>query len=231
MELLPPQPPFTADTMDELGLRGLHCGSALKFREGWLNTDQLKISDVDGRTSEQNRIVRVKRDDGIPHHYLEHGAGERYPCADETFEWAFAEHLIEHLKPDQAVDWLTEVRRVLRPGGLMRVTTPNLLRYVEGYLDPKGAFFAEHRERLGRLRDFSEEDIPTRRAWMVNQIFYMWGHHWIYDFDEIRHVAVRAGFAAENVVERSFGESAVPEVGAMDLPGRNDESIYVELRR
>ena len=217
--------------MDELGTRGLHCGSALKFREGWLNTDQLKISDVDGRTSEENRIVLVKRDDGVPHHYLEHGAGERYPCTDETFEWAFAEHLIEHLTPDQAVDWLSEVRRVLRPGGLLRITTPNLLRYVEGYLDPEGAFFAEHRERLGRLRDFSEEDIPTRRAWMVNQIFYMWGHHWIYDFDEIRYVAVRAGFSADNIVERSFGESAVPEVGAMDLPGRNDESIYVELRR
>ena len=103
---------------------------------------------------------------------------------------------------------------------------------MEGYLDPDGKFFAEHRERLERLRGFmDEEDIPTRRAWMVNQIFFMWGHRWIYDVDEVRHVAVQAGFEPGAITERAFGESEVAEVGAMDLPVRNDESIYVELRR
>ena len=137
MELLPPEPPFDAGTMEELGLRGLHCGSALKFREGWLNTDQLHISDVDGRTSERNRIALVKRDDGIPHHYLEHDSAEPYPCADATFDWAFSEHLLEHLTPDQAVAWLSEVRRVLKPGGLLRVTTPNLARVRGGLSRPR----------------------------------------------------------------------------------------------
>jgi predicted SAM-dependent methyltransferase len=231
VELVPESAPFTAGVMERLGIRGLHVGSALKFRTGWLNTDRLHIKDVDDRTSEHFRIATAKREDGVAQYYLEHDSSEPYPCADATFEWAFAEHLLEHLTPDEAEGWLREVRRVLKPGGLLRVTTPSLAKYVEGYLDPEGKFFAEHRERIGRLRDFNPEDIPTRRAWMVNQIFYRWEHRWIYDLDEIRHAAVGAGFAAEDVTEWSFGESAVEEVGAMDLPFRNDESLYVELRR
>jgi hypothetical protein len=31
------------------------------------------------------------------------------------------------------------------------------------------------------------------------------------------------------VKERSFKEGHVPEVAALDIPGRNDESLYVEL--
>ena len=73
----------------------------------------------------------------------------------------FAEHLLEHLTPDQAVGWLGEVRRVLKPGGLMRVTTPDLLPATSrATWTREGEFFAEHRERLGRLRDFSRGGHP-----------------------------------------------------------------------
>jgi hypothetical protein len=37
---------------------------------------------------------------------------------------------------------LTEVHRILAPGGLVRLTTPDLRRYIESYLDPDGGFFA-----------------------------------------------------------------------------------------
>jgi hypothetical protein len=36
-------------------------------------------------------------------------------------------------------------------------------------------------------------NVPARRAWLVNQIFRLWGHQHIYNFEELRFTAGRAG--------------------------------------
>ena len=64
---------------------------------------------------------------------------------------------------------------------------------------------------------------------MVNQIFYAWGHRWLYEFEELRSAATEAGFGRDAVRLAAFRESAVPEMAAMDQERRNDESLYVEL--
>ena len=66
---------------------------------------------------------------------------------------------------------------------------------------------------------------------MVNQIFQHWGHRWIYDFDELTFAARRAGFDPARATECRFRQGRVPEVCALDLLVRNDESLYVELTR
>ncbi len=75
------------------------------------------------------------------------------------------------------------------------------------------------------------KQIHQRRAWMVNQIFQNWGHRWIYDLDELTFVARLAGFDPARVTECRFRQGPVPDLGALDLPVRNDESIYVEIVR
>ncbi len=229
IEDLPLEPPCGPKVMEDLGLRGIHPGCARKFREGWLNTDRLCMWDQYEHTTEPARISQIARPGGETFYYLQHDSSQPYPCVDSTFEWSFSEHFLEHLTVEEAVGWLVEIRRVLRPGGLLRLSTPNLETYMRGYLDPEGRFFAEHRKRLAQVKALGGE-APTRRAWMVNQIFFKWEHCWLYDFEEIRHVAVQAGFPADQVVEYGFQQGSVEEVAQLDLPVHNDESIYVELR-
>jgi SAM-dependent methyltransferase len=229
VEVLPLEPPFGPEVMRDLGLRGIHPGSGVRFRKGWLNTDILCLWDKHDHATEHARISHVADREGETYYYLQHDSPQPYPCPDGTFEWGFSEHFLEHLTPSDAIGWLVEMRRVLRPGGLMRISTPNLETYMRGYLDPEGRFFAEHRKRLEQMHAIGPK-APTTRAWMVNQIFFKWGHRWVYDFEEIRDVAVRAGFPADQVVEYGFQEGSVEEVAQLDLPVRNDESIYVELR-
>lgn len=54
---------------------------------------------------------------------------ERLPCPDESFDIVVSNHVIEHVN-DQALH-LREVARVLRPGGLCYLATPNRWRVVE----------------------------------------------------------------------------------------------------
>jgi predicted SAM-dependent methyltransferase len=219
--------PLSSGLIRELGLRGINCGSGRLLERGWLNTDQARIQERDGREAAHGRLTRV--DESI--YYLRHDSTTPYPVEDETFDWAFSEHFIEHLPPEDAIAWLREVRRVLRPGGLVRVTTPSLARYARAYLDESDPFYAVNREALSNLRVFRDREVPDRRGWMLNNIFYNWGHRWIYDFGELKHALVTAGFEGETVVERGFHEGEVAEVAALDGEGRSHESIYVEARR
>ncbi|HEV7898217.1 MAG TPA: hypothetical protein VGP31_10275 [Planosporangium sp.] len=141
-------------------------------------------------------------------------------------DWVYAEHLIEHVKPTVAIAWLGEVRRILSHGGLLRLTTPDLRKYAECYLHG-GEFFVEHRRRMDSVIG-AESAMPTRPAFMFNQIFYLYGHRWIYDADELRHALLSAGFSDDKITVRAFRQGALPDVTELDRPLRNDETIYVE---
>ena len=194
---------------------------------GWLNSDLRGIVDGAGNATERGRIARLDGD----RYYLEQDSTDPFPLADGCLDTVYSEHFIEHVPMRGAVSWLREMRRLLKPGGVLRLSTPDLRRYIEGYLDTDGAFFAEHRQHLLATGLFEGKELPERRGWMVNQIFYRWGHRWVYDLDEIRHIAVRAGFAADAVAERAFGQSPIDGLAALDREQHSDGSLYVELRK
>ena len=54
-----------------------------------------------------------------------HDANKKMPFKDESFDVIFAGELIEHVFDD--VEFLNEVHRLLRKGGYVIITTPNLL--------------------------------------------------------------------------------------------------------
>ena len=226
VETLDDEPPFAAERMRELGLRGINCGSARTLESGCLNTDLVRIQELDGREAELGRLTRVNGE----LYFLRHDSTEPYPIEDGSFEWAYSEHFIEHLPPADAIAWLREVRRVVAPGGLVRITTPSLAMFVEAYRDPEHPFNAELREALSGSRRFPH-GVPDRQGWLLNDIFYGWQHRWIYDFEELRHALVEAGFDASSVTERAFGKGAVDEVAALDNQGRAMQTLYAEARR
>jgi predicted SAM-dependent methyltransferase len=159
-------------------------------------------------------------------YFLSHDLRQPFPLPDASFDWIFSEHFIEHVPLADGITWMRDMYRLLRPGGLLRVTTPDLRRYIEGYLDPERRFFEEHRARLSVFGP-----IPARRAWMVNQIFYDYEHCWVYDLEELAYVATEVGFSADKVQQCTFRAGRLPEVCRLDQDGRQGESIYVEITK
>lgn len=225
IEALDVELPVSREALAEIGVRGLQSGCGSAVRRHWLNSDYRSLHDGQGTRTEPGRIYRIEDD----RYFIQHNVTEPFPIEDESLDWCYSEHLIEHLSPELGVAWLTDMRRLLKPGGFVRVSTPDLRKYAEGYFDPAREFYAAHARRLEGL--LGENAAAERRAFMVNKIFYGWGHKWIYDFDELQHAAVAAGFDPAAVRERAFRESAAPEVAPLDIPARADESVYVEIEK
>ncbi|MEV4555510.1 methyltransferase domain-containing protein [Kitasatospora sp. NPDC049285] len=213
--------PHSHQDFQQLGVTGLEFAAFRTRHPAGLGTDLVGLhSDTDA--TKPGPVYRV---DGSSL-FTQLDISQPLPFADHSVDWVYAEHLIEHVPLAVAVHWLGEVRRVLRPGGLLRLTTPDLARYIHGYLDERESFFARHRRRLRTMR--VGPPMPERRAFMLNQIFYHFGHRWIYDEAELRHVLERAGYAGFTIERREFQTGARPDVADLDTAFRKDESIYLE---
>lgn len=218
LEVLDIVAPFTRQDLQTIGIRGLQFGSWDGRQPFCLNTDIVPLACEDNET-EDGRIYRV---DG-ENYFIRLDACQPLPFVADSIDWIYAEHMIEHIRLLDAKRWTREVKRILRPGGLFRVTTPDLGKYIAGYLHDDG-FFARHREACMK----AGVPLESRRAFMVNQIFRFYGHQWIYDFDELRYVLGLAGFPVDSIAERAFREGAIPEIAVMDREFRREETIYIE---
>jgi SAM-dependent methyltransferase len=57
------------------------------------------------------------------------------PFPDETFEAVYHSNVLEHIRREHTGRFMSECRRVLRPGGILRVAVPDLERICTLYLD------------------------------------------------------------------------------------------------
>ncbi len=62
-------------------------------------------------------------------------ATTRIPYATGTVAALYSSHMIEHLDRREARSFLAEARRVLRPGGVLRLAALDLSRLIDQYLN------------------------------------------------------------------------------------------------
>ncbi len=216
-------PMFRRDDLAALGITGIEFAALKTLHPNGLGTDLMGLRCGDTLTR-RGKIYRV---DGECY-FTELDICEPLPFEDSCVAWVYAEHLLEHVSMTAAVGWLGEVRRILAPGGLLRLTTPDLRKYVQSYLHGDG-FFAKHRGRMRKALGGFAPPMPARAAFMFNQLFYLYGHRWIYDFDEVKHALHSAGFDADSARLCGFREGARPDVAQLDQMIRNDETMYIEI--
>jgi predicted SAM-dependent methyltransferase len=223
LELVAEADVFTRPLLAELGITGVEFAAFKTRHPAGLGTDLVSAHN-DELTAQRGGIYRV---DGAAY-FTELDISEPLPFEDASVEWAYAEHLIEHVSLSVGIGWLTEVRRILEPGGLLRLTTPDLRVYAQSYLNGDN-FFGKHRHRMDRSLRGIAPPMPTRGAFMFNQLFYVYGHRWIYDVEELRYALGEAGFDPSAVAVRAFRDGARPDVADLDQVLRNDETMYVEV--
>jgi len=168
------------------GVKKLHVGAGGSYLEGWLNVD---LEPLDKRIA-----------------YMD-AAGD-YPLPDNSIEYVYCEHLFEHLSFLQQMKMLKEILRVLKPGGVFRVATPNL-DAILATLSDKTEFSKEYidwavktyvPQVVDQLGEAAKDEV-----FVINNYFYNWGHQCIHNKRTLFLLLQKAGF--RNIVGEEIYKS------------------------
>ncbi len=145
----------------------------------------------------------------------------RWPFPKQSVEIVFASHVIEHISREEILFAICECSRIIKPGGILRLSTPDLDLFARKYVARDTKFFEQPTPK-GTPR-FPGQTIGDRFMFVA----YGSGHQWLYDFDSLRFILEVCGFV--NVERKNYRESTIPEVDMLD--NRPNISLFVEAVR
>lgn len=173
--------------------RKLHLGAGGNILPGWLNTDIAPVS----------RAV-MSLDMTRP-----------FPFDDASFDYIAGEHVIEHMTLPEGLRMLQECFRVLKSGGKIRLSTPDIHRLLALYTAEPSDLQKRYvdwinRQFIGHSRGYT----PTL---ILNNLFYNWGHRFIYDQNILAAILTQAGFTG--LATFPVGESPDPHLTGIEKHG------------
>lgn len=157
-------------------MSGLHVGCGARIEDGWTNVD---LEPLDAR------VVRVD-------------VRQQLPFDGGTFDMVYSEHFLEHIERHEAVLFLAECFRVLKPGGALRVSTPDMEFLARLYLEavtgngPDGLPTDPKDNPLKYYKPVGWE--PVDPAELINGGMRLWEHRFIWDYLALSKTLLGLGF-------------------------------------
>ncbi len=127
------------------------------------------------------------------------------PAEENLFEEVFASHCIEHVPIRLAQTALKEWYRVLQPGGLLIVDTPNIERNASMYLN--GTWMNEFLRLPSQEQELCKlNGVPNKTLWLnfkiISSEHQYDTHYWNADGDLLLAFVKEAGFSSAQITQR-----------------------------
>lgn len=145
----------------------LHVGCGTNYIKDWINID------LDSPLADLKADLR-----------------EPLPYKNDSVDFIFNEHFIEHITRSEGVLFLKECRRVLKnKSGVLRISTPDLRWLVAQYIS-------------GNLKEWENVYwVPKSPCELLNEGMRLWGHQYVYDQEDLIQVLKEAGFSKITLVK------------------------------
>ena len=181
------------DAQTTQAVRRLNWGCGGHTLPGWINSDNKEAPDI-----ELSCDIR----DGLP---LEEG----------SMDYVVSIHALPEVPYTALVPVLQELRRVIKPGGVLRLALPDLLKGVDAYRRGDRDYFL-----------VPDEDAKSLGAKLITQLIWYGYSRTLFTSEFIEEMLLKAGFG--RVVHCAYRQTSTPHPEIVDLDNREPESLFVE---
>lgn len=112
-------------------------GAGLFRKDGWINID-----------NPHKWYKKQIDEDCLPYDLL---SLDPLPIETETADIIYSSHVIEHITDKAAENMIKECCRVLKPGGVLRITAPDILFVVRAYRHNWDCVFDKYWDKIGGM--------------------------------------------------------------------------------
>jgi predicted SAM-dependent methyltransferase len=204
------------------GVKAVNIGCGLTIAPGWINID----NSLNARLAKYRLLrwmlwrLRILSDRHYqikwPRSVLIHDVRKRLPFPDSSIDYVYTSHFLEHNSLGDARQLITDVFRILKSGGVLRIVVPDLAMGARLYLDALRAN-PDDSKAAGDFLDWLQLNKPGVRD----------PHLWMYDAPSLSAMLTEAGFTDVSVCEYQQGRT--PDCDILD--NRIEDSLHVEAQK
>ncbi len=136
------------------------------------------------------------------------------PFKNDSVDFIFIEHVLEHVTPLQGFRFLKEARRILEVGGVIRVIVPDVLQIWENADDDYCHFVDESMDQWWKAAGERQPTHPCDRQTAFETILCCHGHRAAYTHGLLVTFIEAAGLYPRYC---NYGESESPELNGVDF--------------
>jgi SAM-dependent methyltransferase len=140
------------------------------------------------------------------------------PLESDSIDYAVSIHALPEIPYLDLVPTLRELRRVLKPGGVLRLELPDLDKGIEAYLKKDKDYF-----------QIPDEEVRSLGGKLIVQLIWYGYARSPFTHDFIEELLLKAGFARVSTCAHRTTSSKHPEI--VELDSRERESLYVEATK
>ncbi len=179
----------------------LQLGGGENLLDGWLNTDFMP------------RHKDVVMLDGTKPFFFK----------DNTFDYIFCEHMIEHITCQEAMSMLKECSRILKPGGKIRISTPDLEVHLGLFAPQKSTLQKDYINWIGKNWLERQGIQCFDEVLVLNLMMRGWGHKFLYDYKTLKSALAETGFT--DIAKVSSKQSQDEHFKGIDKHGDHIKNI------
>ena len=181
---------FFGITSEDLNIR-FHKARSSKLIESYLKDSVLRKIQIGAQSNSIDGWMNV---DLIPKSinvvYMD--ATKAFPFPSDSIDYIYTEHMIEHITFQEAKFMLTECCRVLKKGGKIRISTPDLAFLIDLYRINKSEIQQNYINFS--VDRYLNNQIPNEDVYVINNFFKDWGHKFIHDYKSLSFLLTTLGF-------------------------------------
>jgi len=184
------------------------------------NTTVLHYNETTGEVSQENRVLAK------PAPSLHFDILKGIPLDSSSLSGINMSHIFEHFTRDDGSKLLRECYRLLKPGGVVRISCPDLFLYAKAYVNHDISFF----DSIAIRKACMYEGLTTYGDLFISKAYDNEnGHKWFYDAESVINLLNEVGFTKAE--QRNLHESSLPYIENVEPSFRQSETFYVEATK